>query len=109
VAFDDLVAAIDRATQEILGGASVVYSPSAGADVTPTGMFDDNYTPIDGSESSYGGSIPSIVLRFEDLPEDPRENRPAGIQISGVDYAMYGFETDGVQGGSIRLFLREKP
>lgn len=108
MAFSDLVAATDRVVQSDLGGASVVYAPTVGVAVTVVGMFDDNYTPTSGAQSKYGNNVPSVVLRLEDLPEDPRTARPT-ITISGQTYTTRGQEMDGVEGGSIRLFLRETP
>jgi len=113
VAFDDLITAADRAAQSHLGGVVVTYAPRVGpaVSVTPegnplTGIFDENYTVVDGTYNGVETIAPSVVLRLEDLPSDPREEDPK-LTILGQRYTVRLRETDGTIGGTIRLVLRK--
>ena len=105
MAFSDLVTTMDRAAHTHVGGVSVVYTPSVGAAVSVTGMFDEQYLDAEGSNTRVGTVTPSIVVRLEDLPDDPRTSRPT-LTINSLGYTLKGWKTDGVEGGSIRLVLR---
>ena len=105
--FRDLVAGIDRAIQDRLGGVDVIYAPRYGSSVTVSGMFDENYVPAEGAQGTVGTSTPAVHLRLEDLPEDPRSVRPNSISILGVEYSIRGHSTDGAQGKSVMLYLRK--
>ncbi len=113
MAFDDLIAATDRATQDHLGGVPVRYAPEVGPAVTKTptgdplvGIFDENYVVVDGQFNGVETTAPAIMLRLEDLPSDPREEDPK-LTILGTRYTVRLRETDGTIGGSIRLVLRK--
>ena len=105
MAFSDLVAAMDRVAHDVVGGVSVVYAPSVGSAVSVTGMFDEEYIDAESGRGRVGTVTPSIVVRLEDLPDDPRLARPT-LTREGVGYKLKGWSTDGVEGGSIRLILR---
>lgn len=116
MAFDDHVRATDRAVHTHLGGTVFTYAPCVGPAVstTPsgdplTGMFDENYLVVDSTYNGVETVAPSITVRLEDLPTDPREEEPM-ITVGGLRYFVRLRETDGVPGGSIRLVLRlDKP
>jgi hypothetical protein len=105
VAFDDLITAADRATQDHLGGVPGLYAPSVGPAVTVAGIFDENYTVSDAQFNGVETLAPAVVLRLEDLPSDPREEDPF-LTILGLRYTVRLRETDGTVGGTIRLVLR---
>lgn len=109
MSFRDLVADMDRTIQDVLGGVSVVYETLSGgvADPAPVGMFDANYVSTRGKNVALANSTPSVVFKLADLPEDPRDIAPTSITIQSVAYKVRGIETDGEQGGSIRLNLKK--
>lgn len=106
MSFADLVAAADRAAQKLLGGVAVVYQPAAGAMVTVTGIFDDQYRLMtgEGGEAGVEQVMPAVVLRLEDLPVDPDDDDPT-LTIGGIAYSVRERQRDDT-GGAIRLLLR---
>jgi hypothetical protein len=104
--FAELVAKIDRAVQSHLGGVPVVYQPEHGAAVEVTGLFDENYTLVDPSNSSVEQVGPVVWLRLEDLPVHPEDDEPT-LLISGTSYRVRERQTDGAAGGGIRLLLHK--
>lgn len=104
-AFVDLVARIDRAAQERLGGVAVIYQPAIGAPVSITGMFDDPYVSAQGDAHAGVEAVgPSVSLRLEDLPVDPEQDEPTLI-IGGIVYRIVERQPDGVGGVVLKLRL----
>ena len=105
MAFGDLIAATDRATQTHLGGVTATYTPEHGAPVEDiAAMFDENFLLVDPDRPGVETVAPVVTFRLEDLPTDPRDDDPT-ITINGVEYTVDQRITDGTIGGSIRLLL----
>ncbi len=105
--FADLVAAADRAAQEMLGGQPVTYLPDAGPSVVVTGLFDEQYVLAEGTaEAGVATSGPAVFLLLDDLPVDPAEDDDATVTIGAVPYRVIGVRPDGI--GGVVLALRLK-
>jgi len=103
MAFEDLVARADRAAQVHLGGTPVVYQPASGPAVTVTGLFDEQGVAVDtAGEGDVELLGPSVWLRLEDLPTDPKVDNPR-LTIKGKTYKVKARMPDGT--GGIRLGL----
>lgn len=104
MAFDELIAAADRAVLGHLGGVSViyapeVYSPGGGAPVTVQGLFDANFTLFTNEGEIRG---PAVFLRLEDLPTNPDEDNPV-LTIGDKCYRVRARQLDGL--GGVHLVL----
>lgn len=108
MAFADLVATVDHATRDHLGGVAVVYTPTVGSPaphaVTVTGLFDANFVLLLAAEGDAGVEQrgPAVFLRTAELPSNPDDDDPI-ITIDGQDYAVRERQRDGL--GGIRLLL----
>lgn len=103
--FADLVAGVDRAAQESLGGVLFTYQPEDGEPVDDVpGIFDENYLLAQEGEASARTVTPALWVRLEDLPVHPNEDDPI-ITVSGKTYRVRDVSTDGDVGGAIVLFL----
>ncbi len=102
MSFADLVAGIDRATRNLLGGVSVSYQPAFGIAVTVQGMFDAQYLLVANGEAGVEQRGPAVFLRLEDLPTDPEEDEDPWVTINGISYQVTARKPDG-QGGIVLL------
>lgn len=112
MSFGDLIADIDHATQDHLGSVAVIYAPLAGPPVSETpdgkplvGIFDENYVVARSSLNGVETLAPAIMMRLEDLPTVPKNDKPK-LTILGKVYTVRTRPTDGTIGGSVRLVLR---
>jgi hypothetical protein len=108
MAFADLVATVDRAVRDRLGGVAVVYAPKVGsppiAAVTVQGIYDEQTLLVDEGEAGAEMLGPAVFLRLEELPTDPEDDDPA-ITVSGKTYRVRDRRRDGL--GGIRLTLQQ--
>lgn len=104
--FADLVTAVDRVAQALLGGVAVTYAPEVGDPVEVTGLFDERYVLRSPGRAEAEAIAPSVFLRLEDLPTDPADDDPT-LVIGGTSYQVIERQPDG-QGG-IRLILQLAP
>jgi hypothetical protein len=104
MSFADLIAQTDRAVQEHLGGVTVTYAPEVGDAVEVTGIFDAAFMLVAPGNSSVEQAGPAVWLRLEDLPVHPDDDEPT-LTIDGQDYTVRERQTDGPDGGTIRLLL----
>lgn len=98
MAFSDLVAAADRAGQQLLGGEDVTYAPAVGAPVTVTGIFDEQYVFASGGGANAGVETigPAVSIRISDLGSvNPLTDDPT-ITIRGIDYSVWERKPDGM-------------
>lgn len=103
--FADLVAEVDRAAMECLGGVPVIYQPKVGAPVPVTGIFEEQFSLLSGAvQPGTETTKPAVFLRLEDLPTNPELDDPT-IIIGGVSYQVTSAPRDGL--GGIILVLRE--
>jgi len=103
VGFLDLVAAADRAAQDLLGGVTVSYAPEVREAVEVQGMFDERYVLVQASaHAGVEQTAPAVFLRLEDLPADPDDDEPL-ITIGAKTYRVRERQRDGL--GGIRLLL----
>jgi hypothetical protein len=103
--FAELVAGMDRAAMERLGGVPVLYQPEVGAPVPVTGIFDEQFVLVKGDiEAGTEALGPAVFLRLEDLPVDPKLDKPTLI-IGGQLYKGRERHRDGF--GGIVFELRE--
>ena len=100
MAWPELLAAVDRAALQHLGGA-VRYTPNAGAPVDVEGVFDANYVRADAGQAGVVTSGPAVFLRLADLPSDPETDEPT-ITVGGTTYRVREPQKDG-QGGVVLL------
>jgi hypothetical protein len=105
MAFADLVATVDRATRDHLGGVDVVYAPAVGDPVTVEGLFDENFVLIDDSEAGVEQTGPAVFLRLDELPTDPAVDDPI-LTIEGKVYKVRGRRRDSLRGIRLLLHLR---
>lgn len=103
MAFTDLVERTDLAVRGHLGGP-VTYSPSVGAPVDVTGVFDAAYVRVDLGQIGVSSSGPAVFLRRSDLPSDPSEDPGATVTVKGVVYSIHEVQPDG-EGGGVLLLL----
>ena len=100
---DDVIAA--RRVALATFGEPVTYTPLVGTPVTPTGIFGDQYVLASGSaQAGVSTSNPAVFLLLEDLPTDPREDKPT-LTVRGVVYRVHEKLPDGM--GGIVLALRK--
>lgn len=112
MAFADLVMAVDRNVQRVLGAVPVTYRPKFGPAVSTTpsgapllGIFDDTFVLAQGSaEAGVEASLPTVNLILADLPTDPEVDDPT-LTIGGVDYRIV--KRAPADYGSIVLTLRK--
>lgn len=105
MSFDDLVADVDRAVFDALGGEVVTYAPSVGSSVPVTGIFDANYVLANGDAHAGVETLgPAIFLRLTDLPVDPRDDEGVRLTIRGTVYRATERRPDSM--GGIVLALR---
>jgi hypothetical protein len=106
MAFAELVAGVDRAAQDHLGGEVVTYTPQVGAPVPVTGIFSEEYILAKGTAEAGVETLgPSVFFRLEDLPEDPQdEDIEPTLTIRGDVYRVTERRPDGM--GGIVLALR---
>jgi hypothetical protein len=113
MAFFDLVEDVDRAVQQHLGGATIVYQPAEGDAVTVVGMFDATYVLLDQGNAGVEQIMPAVFLRLEDLPVHPDDDEPIITIVDDDDheiviagpYRVRERQVDSVDGGSVRLLL----
>lgn len=104
MAFEDLVAGIDRIAATALGGEPVIYRPSIEATVTVTGIFDENYTLAKGTAEAGVETLgPAVFLRLEDLPVDPDDDDDVTLEIREVEYRVVERRPDGMGGAVLQL------
>lgn len=107
MSFADVIDTADRnAVLPLLGGVPVTYQVTGEGDVTPTGMFDENFVPLEPGESFMEQNTPSVWLKLADLPGDPKEDDPTFV-IGGKTYRTRHREIDGPQGAGMRFWLHE--
>lgn len=104
--FTDLVARVDAAALQHLGGEAIVYAPQVGDPATVTGIFDPGY---DASlyRLEFAGperQDPTLFLVLADLPADPDEDEPT-ITVRGTDYKVRERVRDGLGGIRLTLYL----
>lgn len=100
--FADLIELTDRAAQDHLGGAAVVYASSGGT-VQPIGIFSENYVLV-SRESGVEQVGPAVWLRLGDLPVHPDDDDPLiTIAETGKTYRVRERKPD--HGGGIVLLL----
>jgi hypothetical protein len=109
VAFDDLVAMIDLAVQDHLGGETITYRPELGAPVDVVGVFSEQYVLAKGTAEAGVETIgPAVFLSRDEhakLPIEPEDDDEPTVTIRGADYRVV--ERRGPDGmGGIVLALR---
>lgn len=100
MSFTALLVQADRLTLSTLG-ESVTYSPSEGAAVLVTGIFDEAYVLVDGGQAGVSSAGPAVFLLLADLPSDPADDE-AVITRASIDYSVREAKPDG-QGGILLL------
>ena len=107
MAFDELVARMDRTALTVFGeSVPVVYAPELGDAVSVSGIFDAQYVLAKGdAEAGVETAGPAVFFRLEDLPVDPEEDEPT-LTIRGVAYSVTERRPDGM--GGIVLALRRR-
>lgn len=108
MAFLDLVASVDAATLQHLGGEDVVYAPAVGDPVTISGLFDGGYQ---ANQYGFAGAErydPSVFFVVADLPTDPDTDEPT-LTIRGLDYKVRERVRDGLGGIRLNLYLAASP
>lgn len=105
--FPALLAAIDRAALDLLGGL-VRYAPQVGEPVDVRGVFDTQFQhPLGLGGARPPGEVvvgPALFVRLADLPVDPTTDTPV-VTVDGVDYRVREVHKDG-QGGALLHLLK---
>lgn len=106
MAFADLVASVDHATRDHLGGVDVVYAPAVGEPVIVDGLFDANFVLIDEGHAGAEQRGPAVFLRLDELPADPDDDDPI-ITIGSTEYRVRERQRDSLGGIRLLLHLRQ--
>ncbi len=94
--FADLMADGDGLILSILG-AAVTYTPTTGAAVTVTGIFDAAYSRVDAGMPGISSSGPAVFLQLSDLGAlDPVVDSGATVTVSGTTYTVHEALPDGL-------------
>lgn len=103
--FSSHLAAADRAIQKHLGGA-VTYTPSRGATVPVTGIFDAAYVRADVGQAGVSTTGPAVFLVLADLPTNPEEEdlELLRITVDAVKYRVREAQPDGMGGVLLHLY-----
>jgi hypothetical protein len=103
LAFTDLLEHADVSVRGLLGG-TVTYSPSVGAPVTVSAVFDAAHVRVDLGQISAASSVgPAVFVRLSDLPSDPETDTGARVTNAGVVYTIHEVKPDGLGGAHLLL------
>lgn len=102
--FADLIARVDAAALQHLGGEDIVYQPAVGDPSTVSGIFDPGYVA-----NQYGFAGPEHYDPFcffvvADLPTNPDTDEPT-ITVRGTAYKVRERIRDGLGGIRLNLYL----
>lgn len=103
MSFTALLAQADALTLDTLG-ESVTYTPSVGAAVSVTGIFDEQYQRVEVGTPGVSSSGPAVSLLLSDLPSDPTTDN-ATVTIRSTTYSIKEAQPDGQ--GWVVLQLQE--
>jgi hypothetical protein len=101
MAFDDLLAAADRALLSPLG-STISYTPDGGYASEIQGIFDAAFLKISAGNAGVISSGPAVFVLLEDLPEDPEDGDPT-IEIDSEQYSVREVDKDGKGGAVLHL------
>lgn len=109
MSFSDLLADTDDATLTHLAGAEVVvYRDGAGNETTVRAIFEAKHQTSSLGESGISDCAPSLFLRLEDLPTNPREDLDALFLVDDRAYSARDVQRDGQGAALILLHLEEE-
>jgi hypothetical protein len=92
--FNDLLETASETTLTLLGQV-VTYTPSVGAAVEVTGIYDEAYSFVDVGEPGVSSSGPAVFLNLEDLPADALTDTEATITVESVSFTIFECKPDG--------------
>ncbi len=104
MSFDDLLAVGDVSVRGILG-STVTYTPTVGAAVDVSGIFDAAYVRVDLGQPGVSSQGPAVWLTLTDLPSDPTTDTTATVTVNSVTYIPHEAQPDGM--GTVLLLLHK--